>query len=260
MSNVLNNTYFCYNAILLNMTKYQYNSWPIGKLPSSLQRPELEEIKKLGYTWSDPREVIDIFETKIAKFSGAKYAILTDCCSNALFLSIKYLQHIGELKENDTIIIPKQTYVSVPMQIKHAGCKFVFEDFEWTGLYQLKGTRIWDSAVRWTKDMYVGDNALQVISFQIKKRIPIGRGGVILTDDNKAAKWLKLASYDGRDLTTPYTDEQHVSMIGYHYYMTPEDAARGIILMDNIPEINIDSGGSVNYPDVSKYKIFKEIK
>jgi dTDP-4-amino-4,6-dideoxygalactose transaminase len=42
--------------------------------------------------------------------------------------------------------------------------------------------------------MYVGLDALQVVSFQIKKRIPIGRGGIILTDDFEAYKWLKMAS------------------------------------------------------------------
>lgn len=144
------------------------------------------------------------------------------------------------------------TYVSVPMQIFHAGNKVEFEDLNWSGVYQLKGSRVWDGAVRWTKNMYVGLDALQVVSFQLKKRIPIGKGGVILTDDLEAYKWLKLASYDGRDLTTPYTEENHVKMIGYHMYMTPEDAARGIILMDQTPEINEDTGNSLTYVDVSQ--------
>jgi dTDP-4-amino-4,6-dideoxygalactose transaminase len=108
--------------------------------------------------------------------------------------------------------------------------------------------------------MYISQNALQVISFQIKKRIPIGKGGVILTDDPTAAKWIKLASYDGRDLTSPYTDENHFHMKGYHMYMTPEDAARGIILMDATPEVNDDSGGHLNYTDLSQNKILKENK
>lgn len=70
----------------------------------------------------------------------------------------------------------------------------------------------------------------------MKKTIPIGKGGIILTDDYDAYKWLKLASYDGRNLTTPYNSESHINMIGYHMYMTPEDAARGILLMDAINE------------------------
>lgn len=236
--------------------KYQYNSWPLGKLPKQFQRPELDLIKQKGYNWQDPRDAVDIFEKKVAEFAGCKYAVTTDCCSHGLFLSLKYLQSIGEINSDVIITIPSRTYVSVPMQLSHAGCNFGFKDYEWSGLYQLQGTRIWDAAVRWTKDMYVGNNALQVVSFQLKKRIPIGKGGIILTNDEKAAKWLKLATYDGRDLTTPYTDEKHVSIIGYHMYMTPEDAARGILLMDQVPEINEDSGGSYNYTNLSELKLF----
>lgn len=231
--------------------KTNYNPWPIGKVPKHLQRPELEKIKEMGYYWNDPRDVIDIFEKKVAEFSGSKYAVTVDCCSNGLFLSLKYLQSIGELKKNEIITMPKMTYISTAMQVIHAGNKVEFEDLEWSGIYQFKPTRVWDGAVRWTKNMYVGNDALQVVSFQIKKRIPIGRGGVILTDSLGAYEWLKLASYDGRNLNTSYTDENHVSMIGYHMYMTPEDAARGIILMDNVPDVNEDTGNHSTYVDIS---------
>lgn len=230
----------------------KYNSWPIGRVPKHMQRPELDQIKELGYNWVDPRDVIDIFERKVATFAGCKYAVTVDCCSHGLFLSMKYLQSIGELEKEATITIPNMTYISVPMQIVQAGNKVSFEDLEWFGLYQLKGTRVWDGAVRWTKDMYVGNDALQVVSFQLKKRVPIGKGGIILTDSLEAYKWLKLASYDGRDLNTPYTDKNHIKMIGYHMYMTPEDAARGIILMDSVPDVNEDTGNHTTYVDVSK--------
>jgi dTDP-4-amino-4,6-dideoxygalactose transaminase len=229
-----------------------YNPWPIGKVPKELQRPELDKIKEMGYHWGDPRDVVDIFEKKVAEFAGSKYAVSVDCCSHGLFLSLKYLQSIGELKLGETITMPKMTYVSTAMQIINAGNKVSFEDLEWSGVYQFKPTRLWDGAVRWTKNMYVGNDALQVVSFQIKKRIPIGKGGCILTDSEETYKWLKLSSYDGRDLNTPYTDDNHVSMIGYHMYMTPEDAARGIILIDSVPEINEDTGNSNTYVDVEK--------
>jgi dTDP-4-amino-4,6-dideoxygalactose transaminase len=236
--------------------KYQYNSWPIGKLPIELQRPELDKIKINGYCWEDPRDVIDLFEQKVACFANAKHAITVDCCSHGIFLSLKYLQHIKELPNEDfNLKIPSRTYASAPMQIIHSGLGVSFEDIEWSGVYQLKGSRVWDGAVRWTKDMYVGNNSLQVVSFQMKKRIPIGKGGIILTDDYDAYKWLKLASYDGRNLTTPYNSENHISMIGYHMYMTPEDAARGILLMDAInekTEIHEDTGTNLSYTDISK--------
>lgn len=236
------------------MSKYKYNSWPLGKVPKDLMRPELDKLKELGYNYNDPREVVDLFEKKVADFAGAKYAVSVDCCTNGMFLSLKYLQSIGELLTNTELTIPKRTYISAAMLIKHAGNHVSYEDIEWSGLYQIKPTRVWDSAVRWTKNMYVGNNALQVISFQIKKRIPIGRGGIILTNEEAAYRWLKLASYDGRDLTLPYTDPNHISMIGYHMYMTPEDAARGIILIDAVnssSEIYEDSGNHTNYTDIS---------
>lgn len=226
-----------------------YNSFPIGKVPKHLQRNELDKLKE-KYNFNDPREVITIFEKKIAKFSGSKYAVLTDCCSHGIFLSLMYLKNIGEITKNINITIPNRTYVSLPMQIKNAGLNYVFKDFKWSGLYQLNPTRVFDSAVRWTKNMFVGGDALQVVSFQIKKRIPIGKGGVILTNDEDAAKTLKLMSYDGRDLDLPYDHPNHIKSFGYHMYMTPEDAARGIILMDSIPEINEDSGNSESYPDI----------
>jgi dTDP-4-amino-4,6-dideoxygalactose transaminase len=226
---------------------YKYNPWPLGHIPESKQRSELQKLKNIGYEFNDPREVVDIFEKKVATFAGSRFAIAVDCCSHGLFLCLKYLKAKGE------ITIPKQTYVSVPMQIMHAGCKVRFEDQKWVGSYQLQPYPVFDSAVKWTKGMY--KEGFEVLSFQIKKRIPIGRGGMILTDDHSAAVWLSKARYDGRDLTIPYPENKYDSL-GWHYYMTPEDAARGILLMDSTPEANPDIADWSNYPDLSKQKVF----
>tara|TARA_Y100000296_G_C5159780_1_gene251156 strand:- start:673 stop:1380 length:708 start_codon:yes stop_codon:yes gene_type:complete len=235
------------------MTKKEisYSSWPLGRLPKHFHRPELDQLREAGYNWADPRDAISIFEEKVAAYAGCKYAVAVDCCSNGLFLCLKYLKATG------IITIPKRTYVSVPMQIMHAGCSVKFEDIEWAGLYQLKPYPVWDAAVRWTKDMFRGgDDTLQVVSFQLKKRVPIGRGGVIMTNNENAYKWLKKASYDGRDLQTNYM-EDNFEILGWHMYMTPEDAARGILLMDQTPEVNEDSGAWQNYSDLSQNSIFE---
>ena len=229
------------------MSKYQYNPWPLGHISEDLQRPDLAKLKTMGYEFGDPREVIELFETKVANFAGSKYAVAVDCCSHGIFLSLKYLNATG------IITIPAQTYISIPMQILHSGCKVKFEDTHWEGMYQLKPYPIFDSAVRWNKGMYQG--GFQVLSFQIKKRIPIGRGGMILTDDKEAYNWLKKASYDFRDLTIPYPQNIY-DFVGWHYYMTPEDAARGLILMDQTPTFNEDIASWVNYPDISKNPVF----
>jgi dTDP-4-amino-4,6-dideoxygalactose transaminase len=232
--------------------KINYNPWPLGKLPKEFQRPEPEAIKQMGYHWDDPRDIIDIFEKKVAAFAGSKYAVAVDCCTHAIELCLIYEKCAIQKNDNLRISIPKNTYISIAhLFIKHK-CNIEFYDEKWEGIYNIIGTQIIDGAVRWTKGMYFGFNSFHCLSFQIKKRIPIGRGGMILTDDIKAYEWLKLARYDGRDMSLPYDHPQHIKMTGYHYYMTPEDAARGIILMDNTPEVNDDSANWTNYPDVSK--------
>lgn len=234
------------------MKKYEYNPYVLGRVPIKKQRPEIYELNDLGYVFDDAREIIDIFEKNVAKFAGSKYAVTTDCCSHGIFLALKYIQWKDEHDNETPIIIPKRTYISTPMQILHSGFKVNYENLKWSGIYQLKPTRVWDGATRWTKNMYVGGNALQVLSFQFKKRIPIGKGGMILTDDYDAYKMLKLMTYDGRDLTLPYDHPEHVKIMGYHMYMTPEDAARGILLMNITPEINVDVCDHTNYLDVEK--------
>ena len=227
----------------------KYEAWPLGRLRKEWQRTELEDVKSIGYDWDDPRDVVDAFEEEVAKLTGSKYAVAVDCCSHGLFLSMKYLQSTGE------IFIPKRTWVSVPMQIRHAGCEPIFEDTEWSGAYQLKPYPIWDAAVRFTRDMYIPDT-LMVLSFQIKKILPIGRGGMILTDNKEAYDWLRKARIDGRNTTATY-DADNVDMIGWHFYMTPEDAARGLIILNDLPEVNPDSCSHKNYIDVSEFEVFK---
>lgn len=235
------------------MSDYKYNSWPLGNLPSEWRRPEPSIIRDLGYNWEDPRDIIDIFEKKLAAFAGSKYAVLTDSCTNGLFLCLTLREIRGHVK------IPKQTYVSVPMQIIHTGGAPNFEHIEWSGLYELGETGIFDSAARFTQGMFVGGGALQVLSFQIKKRLPIGRGGAILTDSLEEYKWLKLATYDGRDLKSRYESSEHVLGLGWHMYMTPEDAARGILLLDKVPRENPDTMTFEHYPDLTEYSFFKKI-
>lgn len=226
-----------------------YKEWPLGEVPEHLQRSEFKQLKQLGYSWGNPQEIIDIFEKKVADFAGAKYGVAVDSCSNAIFLALKYLKATGP------VTIPSHTYVSVPMQIKHAGCDVNFEDTAWSGVYQLKPYPIWDGATRWTQGMYQG--GLHILSFQFKKRVPIGRGGMVLTNDADAYAWLKRASHDGRDCAVPYTEDTF-DTLGWHFNMIPEDAARGLILMHHTSPVNPDSATNHSYTDLSKYAVFKQ--
>jgi len=209
----------------------------------------IQTLEKENYIINDPWDVVDAFEKMVAQYAGSKYAISVDNCTDAVFLCLKYLNASGK------ITIPSRCYVSIPQAIIHAGCELEFEDIEWSGVYQLKPFPIIDGATRFTKGMYV-PGTYQCLSFHIKKILNIGKGGMILTDDPEAARWFKVAKYEGRHIEIPY-DEDEIEMVGWNMYMPPEQAARGISIFKNLPENNEDCGGAWKYQDLYNLKIFK---
>ena len=234
--------------------KENYKVWPAGKLPKEWQRPELGQLKEAGYDLKDPRDAVTIFEQKVAKFAGSMYAVAVDSCTDAVMLCLNYLLDTGRLEKGRELLFPARCYVSIPMVAMANGFKIEFEDREWSGVYNIEPTPVYDGATRFTKDMYI-QGCYQCISFQIKKRLPIGKGGMILTNNEKSYNWLILASNSGRHLDKPYREDSF-GMIGWNMYMTPEDAARGIIIMDNTPNVNEDSHDYEQYTDLSEQGVF----
>jgi len=206
-------------------------------------------LESQGYNIQDPWDVVDAFEQKVARYAGSKYAVAVDSCTNAMFLCLKYLQAKGK------ITIPNKTYLSVPQLIIHAGCSVEFSDTEWKGTYRLEPYPVIDSATRFTKDMYTS-GTYQCLSFHIRKILPIAKGGMILTDDKSAVEWFKLAEYEGRNRRIPHDEMPEPTICGWNMYMPPEQAARGIILFEEVCDNNPDCGGSYKYKDISGYKIF----
>ena len=208
-------------------------------------------LKDKGFEISNPWDIVDAFESIIADFAGSKYAVSCDSCTNAMFLSLKYLQ------ANRIITIPEKTYISVPGLIVHAGCKIKFKDIEWSGVYQLEPYPVIDGAARFTKNMYM-NGKFHCLSFHIKKILPICKGGMILTDDQNAANWFKLARYEGRDNRVNHDQINNIEILGWNNYMPPEQAARGILLFNTLPQVNDDSGGSWSFQDISKYSAWSD--
>lgn len=196
----------------------------------------------------NPYKIVKMFEEEVAEYTGAKYAVAVDSCTNALFLCCKYL-NVG------TTTIPCKTYLSVPQSIIHSGGKVNFVEEEWSGCYQLKPYPIWDSAKRFTSNMYIG-GSFMCISFHIKKLLSIGKGGMILLDDDKALDWFKKARYEGRSEKNYKEDD--ISMLGWNMYMTPQQASHGLALMQNYPE-NVEDLGEFNgYRDLRELTLFKK--
>lgn len=193
--------------------------------------------------------IVADFESRVAEYAGSKFGIAVDCCTSALFLSLKYRQSQGQWAPY--VEVPARTYVSVPMAVIHAGMKPKFVDRMWVGTYELAPMRVIDGAKRFRPDMYEG--GLHCLSFHAKKILAIGRGGMILTDSPEAAQWLRKARYDGRE-GKPYPEEK-IDMLGWHCYMTPEQAARGMLLMDILPPEPQDH--LEDYPDLRDMPVFR---
>ena len=203
-------------------------------------------------------KVTEEFEEKLADYTGAKYAITVDNASNAIFLALMY-----EKVKGKTITIPSRTYPSVPCEIIHAGAKINWQHVKGTtikGAYQLYPTKVWDSALSFTGDMYIPNTHMCVSFTGPHKIFKLSKGGAILTDNYKAYLWFKRARYSGRRECSYHDD--NFDMLGWNFYMMPELAARGLLLIDHF--YNPDGTKKKNkdvemaYPDLSKFKVYDQ--
>ena len=207
-------------------------------------------------------KITEDFEKALSDYTGAPYVITVDNMSNALFLALYYEKNVKKSITDDKVGIPCRTYPSVPCEIIHAGLKVDFEPVEGKtikGMYQLKGSNVWDSALSFTADMYKPDQHICVSFTGPYKHFKLSKGGAILTDSLEAYHWFKRARYSGRRECSYHDD--YLDMIGWNFYMMPELAARGLLLMNQF--YNIDGSKKHNadlelpYPDLSQFEVYK---
>ena len=212
-------------------------------------------------------KVTEEFEEKLADYSGSRFAVTVDNMSNALFLALYYENHIKKSIKGGVVTCPKRTYPSVPCEIIHSGLKIEFtEDYEgldmkkgtFKGAYQLGNSNVYDSALRFTSDMYLKGTHMCLSFTGPYKHFKLSKGGAILTDSVNAYRWFKRARYSGRRELSYHED--NFDMIGWNFYMMPELAARGLLLMGQFYKIG---GGKKHnedlelpYPDLSKFKVY----
>lgn len=193
-------------------------------------------------------KVVTEFEKEIAEFFGAPYAVATDCCTHGVELCLR-------LKEVKSINVPKRTYLSIPMLANKLNIDLVWTNQEWTNWYNL-GNNVIDAAILWKRNSYIGGTMMSV-SFQYRKHLSLGRGGMILLDNEDDAILLKKMSYDGRLPDIPWA-KQNVDIMGYHYYMTPETAQLGLDKLPNAIEMLPNQWVSTDWPDLTRMDIFKK--
>lgn len=161
------------------------------------------------------------------------------------------------------ITIPSRTYPSVPCEIIHAGGKVNFEPVEGKtlkGSYQLKPTKVYDSALSFTADMYIPKTHMCLSFTGPYKTLKLSKGGAILTDDREAYFWFKRARFSGRNEMSYHEDT--FDMLGWNFYMMPELATRGVLMMNQF--YNPDGSKKVfedvelPYPDLSRFEVYKQ--
>jgi dTDP-4-amino-4,6-dideoxygalactose transaminase len=214
-------------------------------------------------------KITEDFESALGDYTNAPYVVALDNMSNAIFLSLYYENHIKKSIKDGFVYCPKRTYPSVPCEIIHAGLKVEFtEDYgclnmergTLTGAYELGNSKVWDSALRFTSDMYLKGTHMCISFTGPYKHFKLSKGGAILTDDHDAYLWFKRARYSGRRECSYHDD--YFDILGWNFYMMPELAARGLLLMNQFytsrgdKKVNIDL--ELPYPDLSKFEIYKQ--
>ena len=216
-----------------------------------IRRNDIEIVEqKYNLKFSRTGDVLTYFEKCIAEFFGAPEAVVVDCCSHALELALLVT------KPSTTAVVPIHTYMSIPMTLSKLGIKYNFSQERWQEYYCIVDN-VYDAATLWRRNSYI-PKSLMTLSFQFKKHLPIGKGGMILLDDSALAAKLRRMTHDGRDR---YLDQWHdtVTEIGYHYYITPEDAARGIDLFNQLKDAPAKTWTNEDYRALTDFPVFKNI-
>lgn len=188
-----------------------------------------------------------IFESKVSEWFGAPYGIAVDCCTHGLELCLRH-------EQPDYITVPKHTYLSIPMLADKLQIGLQWKDEKWEDYYYITDNII-DSAVYWKENSYIS-GTFMVLSFQFKKHLNTGRGGMILTDNKEASSKLRRMSYDGRLNPSAPWAEQDITEIGYHYYMTPETAIMGLDRFDDAVSREPKKWSYKDYPNINNFKVF----
>jgi len=183
------------------------------------------------------------FERALERYTGAPHVVVTDGCTHALELVMRYYS-IRRVE------FTAYTYLSIPQAMLNLGIEYTLTDEDWQGEYQFHGTNIWDSARRLEPAMYRAGQ-VQCLSFGNGKPMTLGKVGAILLDDQTAYYHLSRMRSDGRDLSISPWINQAVFSPGWHYCPTLEDCERGIELLPTI----VPQNQKVQYPDCRKISI-----
>jgi dTDP-4-amino-4,6-dideoxygalactose transaminase len=197
-------------------------------------------------------EIVEDFEEALCEYTRANHAVAVDSCTNALFLSFVMAKEL--LGYDAPMQLPRHTYIGVAQSALNAGFDIEWTDEQWSGAYVIRPMQIVDSAKYFERGMMTKipfGGKLTCVSFHIAKRLPLGHGGAILTEDGVFADWLRRARFDGRTAGQTGENAKEITRPGYHMYMTPDDAARGLWLLQQQVDQPLNASWE-HYPDLEQ--------
>jgi len=205
-----------------------------------------------------PHDITRAFEAALCDFTGAKYAVTTTSCTMAITLALAWECRPcwGEDAEQ-TLVLPKHTYIGVPSAVKNAGHRVAFGDEQWERCYPIvtREGYVWDCAWVLQSGMFF-PRSMMCLSFHWTKPLGIGQGGCILHDNPRADAWLRRARFDGRTEGVAPADDE-ILYPNWHAYLAPETAATGLIRLQARALRTDHVARWSDYPDISKQRAFK---
>jgi len=205
--------------------------------------------------------VVEEFESRIADYTGCRYAIAVSSGTAGLFLCLKALG-IGP---GDEVITSPYTFIGTVFAIQQAGAKPVFCDVSrqtyninvatfnrntFKNIKALMPVDIlglpYDTSNNNTALPIILDSCeslgnhpdrpftAQVFGLYPNKLVTTGEGGVICTNDKSISDYCRAYRNQGRSPGDTWLDS---SQQGFNYRMTDAQAAIGIVQMNHIDEI-----------------------
>ncbi|MDO8621177.1 MAG: DegT/DnrJ/EryC1/StrS family aminotransferase [Candidatus Levybacteria bacterium] len=240
-------------------------------------KEEIESVVKvLKSGWLTMGEETLAFEEEFANYVGTKFAVALNSCTAGLFLSLKALG-IGI---GDEVIVPSFTFASTVNVVVHSGAIPVFADIKKDD-FTLDPKSVERLITKKTKAImpvhYAGRKAfinyelpvvedsahlipkseasknLTAYSFYATKNMTTGEGGMITTDDEKLAIWLRKARLHGmsKDAWKRYDNQgkwrYDIEFPGYKLNTTDLNSSLGRVQLRRLPVLQTKRTDLVHY-------------
>lgn len=214
--------------------------------PTGTELDAIKEVLESGW-WDEGKKVAE-FEEKWAEFVGAKYAVATNSCTSALDIAVR----VVDLPKKVTV--SPFTFVSSALCLYNADKRIEFVDIDNRSLCTpqadiqvlFAGNDFGEGTI-YDMAHFGGGKHKGVVScwsFQARKNLPTGQGGMLTTNDEEIYRRAKAISDVGIDKNTyerskgKYTWDYNIKEAGINGYMSDITAAIGLEQLKCLPERN----------------------